>query len=265
MTKLASIDKKRVINAFNKAATQYDKVAQLQQTVAIELISLLSFSPATPITILDIGSGTGYLLKLLNKKFSQSQIIAIDIASQMLEINKAINESSQLSYLCTDTEKLALDNNVADLIISNMALHWCNNLEKTLQELHRVLKAGGHIHIATLGPKTLYELRECWQLIDNNQHVNDFIKPTTLKSLLIDLKFKNINIETNIVHQQYKTVYDIMKNLKTLGASNNNFGRPKTLVGKQKFKQLAYHYEKFRNDKNQLPVSYEVIYVTGEK
>jgi malonyl-CoA O-methyltransferase len=57
----------------------------------------------------------------------------------------------------------------------------------------------------------------------------------------------------------YPDVYSVMRTLKTLGSHNVTMGRPRSLTGKGKLRQLIETYEAYRRD-GALPVTYEVVY-----
>ncbi|MDX2425942.1 MAG: malonyl-[acyl-carrier protein] O-methyltransferase BioC, partial [Cycloclasticus sp.] len=57
----------------------------------------------------------------------------------------------------------------------------------------------------------------------------------------------------------YPDVYQLMRELKTLGANNVTSGRRNSLTGKNRIKNMASAYEEFRTDGN-LPATYEVVY-----
>jgi len=57
----------------------------------------------------------------------------------------------------------------------------------------------------------------------------------------------------------YADVYQLMRELKTLGANNVTSGRRNTLTGKNRIKNMVNAYESLRTDGN-LPATYEVVY-----
>ena len=77
--------------AFEKAAFQYDKYSILQRTIADRLDESLEQIKINPITILDLGSGTGYGSRILHKRFRNSHVYQIDLSENML---KAANFST---------------------------------------------------------------------------------------------------------------------------------------------------------------------------
>jgi len=57
----------------------------------------------------------------------------------------------------------------------------------------------------------------------------------------------------------YNNVFDLMRELKGIGAHNVAHARQKGLTGRKRLQGFEQAYEKFRND-GVLPASYEVVY-----
>jgi len=68
---------------FDAAARTYEEAAGLQADVAARVIGLIppGFEPGRA---LDVGSGTGILLRLLHGKFPRADITALDLSTEML-------------------------------------------------------------------------------------------------------------------------------------------------------------------------------------
>jgi malonyl-CoA O-methyltransferase len=76
--------KQLVADSFGRAAQQYDDVAVLQRQTGDELLERLDYVKINPKRILDLGTGTGRNLNLLTKRYPQAQLIALDLATGML-------------------------------------------------------------------------------------------------------------------------------------------------------------------------------------
>ncbi len=65
--------KKKIRNYFNKASNSYENVAYVQRQSAEFLVEkLLEVNDIYPQTILDLGTGTGYIPELLIKYYPKS-------------------------------------------------------------------------------------------------------------------------------------------------------------------------------------------------
>ena len=256
------LDKKKVAQSFSRAAPTYDSVAQLQRDIGSQLLAHLPERLPAQSVVLDLGSGTGFFARQLAAKYRESQIIGLDIAEGMLHYAAA--QQTGISWLCSDAEFLPLADNSVDIIFSSLAIQWCNNLPQLMAGLARILKPGGQLHIATLGPYTLHELKSAWQHVDSYVHVNRFQSSQTLVNAI-----DSAQLIVDEVQQENRTLYydrlsELTRELKALGAHNINAGKPEGLTGRARLFAFKKAYEIFRIAQG-LPASYDVIYLTVHK
>ena len=133
-------------DAFARAASSYDAVADFQREAGERLLALcpLEFSPKC---ILDAGCGTGHGLQLVAQRWPSAQTIAADFALPMLRQAPC---GLATTTVCGDIEQLPLASASVDLVWSSLAMQWCDT-HRVAQEFHRVLNAGGHLAATTLG------------------------------------------------------------------------------------------------------------------
>ena len=263
-TEVFSIDKRWLRNSFNQSASSYNQVAFLQREVANRLVERLDFMTIKPDNMLDLGSGTGYCGEKLLARYPKAQLFSMDIALDMLRF--ARSQKSWFSrwrqkqiYICGDAEALPMQQNSVDMVFSSLALQWCFNQEAVFQNLYRVLKPGGLLMFATMGPDTLKELRQSWAAVDENAHVSGFYDMHDIGDTLLRTGFADPVMDVEHIQLTYSSVNDLMQDLKNLGSRNAVRGRNRSLTGKQKFKGMVAAYENFRNN-DHLPASYEIVY-----
>lgn len=256
------LDKQKVAQSFSRAATTYDSVAQLQRDIGAQLFVQLPDRLPAQTSVLDLGSGTGFFTRQLAVKYRESQILGVDIAEGMVHYANA--QESEISWLCADAELLSLADNSIDIIFSSLAIQWCNSLPQLMAELARVLKPGGQLHIATLGPQTLYELKSAWQQVDNYVHVNRFESQQALVAAVNSSQLVVDNMQQENRTLYYDRLIDLTRELKALGAHNINVGKPEGLTGRARLFAFKNAYETFR-DSQGLPATYDVIYLTAQK
>lgn len=128
------------------------------------------FKPqSTDKKILDVGSGD----KFLKKPFQNRGYKYFDIDIDSIDFN---------------SEKFPYDDNTFDFIISLAVIEHINNPGYFVSEINRVLKAGGILFLST--PNWTYSYKNFY---DDYTHVRPYSK-MTIKRLLIDNKFKDINV-----------------------------------------------------------------------
>lgn len=255
------LDKKKIAHSFGRAAETYDSVAQLQRDVGAELWLTLPDHLPENARILDLGSGTGFFTRQLVQAYPDAQVIGLDIAEGMLHFARC-SAPAAIHWLCGDAENLPLADKSVDVIFSSLAIQWCNHLPQLMVELARVLKPGGRIYIATLGPATLHELKTAWQQVDNYVHVNRFQPLDELTAALAQSGLQLAQLQTQTRVQHFARVTDLTRELKALGAHNINKGKPDGLTSRARLLAFKNAYEQFRGERG-LPASYDVIYLTA--
>ena len=129
--------KDHIAKRFDRAAPTYDAVAQVQHAAARRLIAhLRTHLPKSwaPNTVLDVGTGTGYMIDALHPLFPSATYTLNDIAPAMLEYCQHKFAPHAFQYCAGDIESLAISR--YDLIVSNFALQWASNLPQVLQKLY---------------------------------------------------------------------------------------------------------------------------------
>lgn len=260
-----SPDKRHIAASFSRAAASYDQVAELQRSVAQQLLSnpLTSGLATKQIQCwLDVGSGTGYGSRALQELLPQATGIALDLSEGMLNYAQPLGGAKY--FIGGDAEQLPLQANCCDLIFSSLALQWCGNFPQVLAEAYRVLRPGGVLAFSSLCAGTLQELQSSWRQVDALVHVNRFRPLTEYQSLCADTDFNLLHLELEPRVLYYPDLRHLTHELKSLGAHNVNPGRPEGLTGRARIQALIAAYERLRTPKG-LPACWEVLYVVLEK
>jgi demethylmenaquinone methyltransferase/2-methoxy-6-polyprenyl-1,4-benzoquinol methylase len=154
--------KEQVADMFNNIASKYDFLNHLLslgidkgwRTKAIKSIERIA-----PIKILDVATGTGDLAIAAAKKISDSSVVGIDIAAQMLEVGKVKikdkNLSARIEMIVGDSEALPYEDNHFDAVLCAYGVRNFQDLPKGLNEMCRVMRTGGRLAILEFSqPKT---------------------------------------------------------------------------------------------------------------
>jgi len=263
-----TLDKNRVRTSFDAAAEHYDDVAVLQREISNRILERLELVKLQPDTILDIGAGTGVATHALSKRYKNARVIAFDLAPNMLKQarqrgNLIHKLTAKRGFVCGDAEHLPFADNSVELIFSSSTLQWCGDLDHTFAEFNRILKPGGLLMFSTFGPDTLKELRQSWQSVDatstHTVHVHDFIDMHDIGDAMIRAGYADPVMDVENFTLTYPDAYQLMRELKTLGAHNVASERRHTLTGKSRVKNMVAAYETLRSN-GSLPVTYEVVY-----
>ena len=279
------IDKVKIARSFSRSAETYDQVAYFQREVGLTLLDFFSQTVEkndpvekndsiqksgnkTESYCIDIGCGTGFFKNKIEAVLPAIQYVGLDLAEGMLSYvnNKTLsnNDSDKQNakkplLICADAEKLPLADNAADYLFSNMALQWCNNLPRLFSEAKRVLSPKGVFAFTTLGPKTLYELKQAWSQVDSLTHVNEFLELDEWKKAIVESGFSIELEKQKETILEYTSVITLLKELKLLGAHNVNDGQRQSLTAPKRLQKLLTSYGKCKEGLF-YPASYDVYY-----
>jgi malonyl-CoA O-methyltransferase len=257
------LDRRAVARAFHRASGGYDAAAELQQRVRAELLGRLEELQVTPQAVLDLGAGTGQGARALKRRYPGATVVAVDIATGMLEQARAQSRwLRRFERVRADAYALPFAAGAFDLVFSNLMLQWCDDLDAVFAEIARVLKPGGLLSFSTFGPGTLAELREAWAAGDAANHVNHFFDAHALGSALMQARLAEPGLDVDRIVVGYPVVLSLMRELKAIGAHNVTRGRARGLTGRRRFAAMTRAYESLRRE-GRLPATWEVIHASA--
>lgn len=283
--------KHQVASQFSRASQSYDDAARIQQFSAFELAKELTPFTQSLVTHrsftqppqehdlshwLDLGCGTGFAVPTLIEQGIHC-ITGADLAHGMSLTSHKKLAHFPFHAVTADAENLPFANACFDGIYSNLMMQWSEQAQQLFNEASRVLKPGGLFAFATLGPRTMHELKSAWQQVDPFVHVNKF----SSKDQVIndcELLFEIESVRQQEVVQQHKNLSSLLKELKAIGATNVNPGRRQGLGGRERLRKLDNAYrnvchssskksapEGLATSHTSLPLTYDLIWVIARK
>jgi malonyl-CoA O-methyltransferase len=256
-----TLDMRCVRRSRARAAATCDAAAVLRARVREELLERLEVVRLQPQVVVDLGAGTGQSSIALKRRYPSSRVLALDLAPRMLaQARRRQTLLRRFDRVAADAAALPLRDTSVDMVFSNLALQWCNDPDRVLRECRRVLRPEGVLHLTTLGPDTLAELRGAWQTADpGHVHVNRFIDMHDLGDALVRAGFAEPVLDVERYTLTYDDARALMRDLKAIGARNATAGRARGLTGKATLARMLAAYETFRRE-DKLPATYEVVY-----
>lgn len=147
---------------FSRNASEWDELRRLHASDAAVEQALLRLIGTSPIdSLLDLGTGTGWILKLLAPHYRRA--IGVDASRDMLSVARANLDKAGIlkaSVRHADILNLSLEGQDFDLVTIHQVLHFLDQPELAIAEAARILRPGGRLLIVDLAPHTLEHLRE---------------------------------------------------------------------------------------------------------
>ena len=132
-----------VVAEYAKAAEHYDeKWAFYVETTTRETLRRLPMTPAA--RVLDVGCGTGELLRRLRAKYPDAALAGLDPVAEMLAVARdklSGREDLREGY----ADSLPWSAGSFDVVVSCNMFHYISHPVEALREMARVLRPGGSI------------------------------------------------------------------------------------------------------------------------
>lgn len=211
------ISKEIIQKNFSAAAENYDKHNFLQRRIGEELIGRILSDKKDHRLILDVGTGTGSLLKELSSRFPSALIFGLDISLAMLKKIKIASIGRRLFQ--ADAEYLPVKSGVFDLVVSNLVYQWLINLDKAFMRAGKILKQNGDFYFTFFTKDTLFELRECISSVNKAYSFTIFPSKDDIYHKLTAAGFKDIEIIFSMEEEFFSDFYSLINWLKSCGAN----------------------------------------------
>lgn len=162
----ADSKKSQVAQMFNSIAGKYDFLNHFL-SAGIDLYwrkkAIDELKPVNPKRVLDIATGTGDLA-IEALRLNPDKITGVDISEGMLAVGREKLQkkglAKKIELLSGDSENLQFGENAFDAITAGFGVRNFENLEKGLNEMHRVLKPGGKMVILEFSKPTAFPMKQ---------------------------------------------------------------------------------------------------------
>lgn len=130
--------------------------------------------------VLDVGCGTGTLLMMIKQLHPNVEAVGVDGDPKILRI--AESKAHKAGMTIALHEGMAFDlpfpSGHFDCVVSSLVLHHLTSEDKirSLQEIYRVLRPGGELHVADFGKPHNALMRMLALVIQSLEHSTDNIK-----------------------------------------------------------------------------------------
>jgi SAM-dependent methyltransferase len=173
-------------------------------------------------------------------------------------------------HVTADEEALPFADGSLDLAVSALALQFVNDLPGTLIQIRRALKPDGLLLAALLGGDTLIELREAFAEAEAeieggvSPRVAPFADVRVLGALLQRAGFALPVVDSDRLTVRYDSVFDLMKDLRRMGATNILSERRRTPLKRATLAKMAEIYaRRFADADGRVRATFEVAWLSG--
>lgn len=169
-----------------------------------------------------------------------------------------------------DSEVLALEHGAHDLVIHALGLHWANDPVGQLIQARRALRPDGLLLAATLGGRTLAELRAA--LAEAEARVSGGLSPRVapmgeireLGALLQRAGLALPVADAMPLRATYETAIHLMRDLRAMGEQNALSDRNRRPARRALFAEAARVYaDAWPAEDGRVAATFEVVWLTG--
>ena len=127
---------------FDRLAPVWDSMRDPQAFAPVEVA--LERLPSPPRHVLDLGTGTGSVARLVASRFPEADVVGADISERMIDEARKRTDSQRVRYEVADAERLPYEDGSFDLVT-------LGNMIPFFDELTRIVASGGHVLFAFSG------------------------------------------------------------------------------------------------------------------
>ena len=212
---------------------------------------------------LDLGCHGGEIAATLSGRGGIETLVQCDLSPAMARAASGL-------ALAADEEALPFGAGAFDLVLSNLSLHWVNDLPGALAQIRYCLKPDGLFLATLLAGETLAELRG--SLIEAELAVAGGVSPRVspvadmrdLAGLLQRAGFALPVVDSDSIAVTYADPFRLMQDLRGMGETNAVAARSRRTARRALFVEAASRYRDAHGDsRGRVPATFQVVYLTA--
>ncbi|MDD9878544.1 MAG: methyltransferase domain-containing protein [Magnetovibrio sp.] len=215
---------------------------------------------------LDLGCHGGELGRVLAGRGGIETLVQADLSPAMAQA--AAN--TDCPALACDEETLPFAAGALDAVLSNLSLHWVNDLPGALIQIRQALKPDGLFLASCLGGETLAELRHSLYQAETevegglSPRFSPLIDVRDLGNLLGRAGFALPVVDAETVTVSYEHPMKLMRDLRGMGEANANSERRRGFSRRATLMRAAEIYaETFSGPDGRVPATFEILTMTA--
>jgi malonyl-CoA O-methyltransferase len=141
-----------------------------------------------------------------------------------------------------DWRAIPLPGETADLVASNLALHWDSDPAAWCAEVARVLRPGGLVAVTILGASTLVELADAWAAVGERGRVNALPDLHDVGDALTRAGLADVVVDAERLSITYDDPRALLGDLRGFEPGNVERGRPRGLTTARRLEAMLAAY-----------------------
>lgn len=247
----------------DRAAADFRRHAFLFDEVADRLADRLEdVTRAFPLA-LDLGARDGAMGRALAGRKGIERLVAAELSPRLAR-------QAGGPAVAADEEFLPFAEGTFDLAVSNLSLHWVNDVPGALVQVRRALKPDGFFCGAMLGGETLVELRRCLFEAEMelgggvSPRVSPFAEIRDAGGLLQRAGFALPVADSDTLEVAYADPLALLRDLRGMGETNAVLARRRVPLRRDVlFEALRRYAERHAEPDGRVLATFQVIYLAG--
>lgn len=225
-------DRRAVRRQFDRRSDWPDPAAFLLREVGGRMLERLDLIRSAPERILDVGCGFGDDARALALRYPSASVMALDFSLPRLKQARAAGHgitsggwwqalrtrlqaraspSPEPVWLSADAHALPIASHQLDLVWSNLAVHWFDDVPVAIGEWYRVIRPGGLVMFSALGVDCLHELQPLGLRLPRLPDMHD------LGDALVHAGFSDPVMDTERLQLSWQDPQRMLDDLRSLG------------------------------------------------
>jgi len=252
---------------FDRRAARFARHEFIVREVGQRLIERLQFIRIEPQRVVDVGCGAGGARKALLERYPRADWLGVDLSPAMLARAAPPTWLARLlprrrppaHLLCAEAAALPLADDSADLLFSNLMLHWHPQPHTVFPEWLRVLRVGGLLLFSCFGPDTLKELRRAYAAAGIAARPLPLVDMHDFGDMMVAAGFATPVMDAETIRLTYASPQALLGEVAALGG-NPRDDRAPGLVSGRRARALHAALRETADADGRIALSFEIAY-----
>lgn len=247
----------KVKENFSKQYKSYNRNASVQNHAAKKLIKTLKKLGLELNEPLEIGCGTGFLTEEVLTEFLLEKYVANDLSEAVVpEMENVFNTKKFTNYRFSigDAENINFTDTY-DAVLSSSCFQWFSQPLEFVEKITNLLPQNGVFAFTSFGKKNYREIKLLTGKSLNYLELRDWIA-------ILSKDFNLIYSHEEEIKLYFDSPKDLLKHMKYTGVNKSSSS---CFTPKQTIQFLNEYKQNFSNNKGQVVITYQPIYIIATK